>query len=57
MKINKAPTSVRIDKKLIKEAKDLGLNVSQIIEATLSAVTDSKICPCCGTHLKKKALK
>lgn len=46
--------SFRIDQKILDQAKKLGLNISQIVEAAIAKAVKDKRCPFCG---KKLAIK
>lgn len=46
--------SFRIDQDLIDRAKELGIDITKLIEAALAKVVKDKKCPYCGVRKKNK---
>lgn len=51
----RVPRSFRIDEKLLKQAKKMGLDVPSIVESAIAKAVKDKRCPYCKQKIKEKA--
>ncbi len=49
----KEVTSVRVDTDLVKKAQEMGIVLSEIVQAALEKAVKEKTCPTCGQKVKK----
>ena len=50
----KKKTSISVEKEALDKAKEMGLNLSSLIEHVIESAVDIKRCPTCGQKIKGK---